>query len=263
MHNGVWEHDYVYDVTCRLKHKLEQRTAARVVLTLEDLETGCAPSTTDRLVANRQGTILTAPPFLAREEGEADIGVNLRWYLANSIFRKAVSEGTDPDRVVFLSLHADSRHSALRGAMVYVPGAAYRTKTYGDASAVYTRYQEVREKPHVHFAKKDLLRSEAVSRGLAEHIVAGFRAEGLPVQSYQPVRDKVIRGKSRWVPAVLRGNAVPSKALVEMLNLANPEDAELLGSARVREQLAEALLRGILGHFGEPEIPGGSLAAAD
>ena len=33
----------------------------------------------------------------------------------------------DPDRVLFLSLHADSRHSSLRGVMVYVPGAAAGT----------------------------------------------------------------------------------------------------------------------------------------
>ena len=39
MHNGVWEHDYVYDVACLLKQKLETRTAARVLMTLEDADT--------------------------------------------------------------------------------------------------------------------------------------------------------------------------------------------------------------------------------
>jgi len=262
-HNGVWEHDYVYDVTCRLKRQLETRTSARAVLTLEDRETGCVPSTTDALVANHQGTILTTPPFLAREEGEATIGVNLRWYLANSIYRKALRDGYDSDRVVFISIHADSRHPSLRGVMVYVPGADYRTKTYGHSSSAYKKYREVQEKPHVSFSKKKRLRSEAVSRKLADEIVRGFENEGLPVQPYQPVRDKVIRGKSRWVPAVLRGNAIPDKVLVEMVNLSNARDAELLGAARDRDRMARAILNGVLRHFGEPAISSGSVAAAD
>ena len=70
-------------------------------------------------IANQQGTILTTPTFLAKKEGEAKIGVNLRWYLANSVYRKAVKGGTRADRIVFLSLHADSRHPGLRCAMVF------------------------------------------------------------------------------------------------------------------------------------------------
>jgi N-acetylmuramoyl-L-alanine amidase len=256
MNHGIWEHDYVYDVACRLKRSIESETAARVLLTLEDRETGCVPSSADRLVANKQGTILTTPGFLARDEGEAEIGVNLRWYLANSIYRKAVASGTLPEQVVFVSLHADSRHPGLRGLMVYVPGASYRARTYGSTSATYARYEEVREKPTISFGRPDRLRSEAVSRRFAERIVRGFRQSGLPVQPYQPVRDKIIRGKSTWVPAVLRGNAVPTKVLVEMLNLSNREDAALLASAQRREQLARALHTALLDYFeeGSPSV---------
>jgi N-acetylmuramoyl-L-alanine amidase len=263
IHNGIWEHDYVYDVACRLKQSLEAETTARVYMTLEDMETGCAPSRSDRLVANQQGTILTAPPFLARREGEAKIGVNLRWYLANSIYRKALREGIDSDRVVFLSLHADSRHPSLRGLMVYVPGADYRTRTYGPSASVYRKYGEVREKPHIKFSKKERLRSEAVSRELAGDIVSSFRVAGLPIQPHQPVRDKVIRGDGKWVPAVLRGNAVPNKVLVEMVNIGNREDAELLGSARQRENLSLALLNAVRAHFGETPRSAGAVATAD
>jgi N-acetylmuramoyl-L-alanine amidase len=256
--HGIWEHDYVYDVACRLRQLLERRTSARVVMTLEDEETGCAPSAADLLTANRQGTIRTAPPFLAQAEGDAEIGVNLRWYLANSLLRRAVTDGLESDRVVFLSLHADARHPSLRGVMVYVPGASLRAKTYGNASKTYTRYREVREQPHVHFSHKERVRSEAVSRRLAQAVVRGFREHELPVQAYQPVRDKVIRGSSVWVPAVLRGNAVPAKILVEMVNLSNPQDATLLGLARDRERMAQALFSALHGYFGEEA---GSLAA--
>jgi N-acetylmuramoyl-L-alanine amidase len=262
IHNGVWEHDYVYDVACRLKQMLESETAATVVMTLEDKKTGCVPSRGDKLVANQQGTILTTPAFLAREEGEATIGVNLRWYLANSVYRKALKEGRSADRIVFLSLHADSRHAGLRGLMVYVPGEGYRTRTYGSTSATYRKYKEVQEKPTIRFSKKERVRSEAVSRKLADSIVASIRQAGLPVQPYQPVRNKIIRGKKRWVPAVLRGNAVPAKVLVEMLNLSNREDARLLASAKTRDQLARAIQLALFRHFGERRRTAPTTAAA-
>lgn len=184
INNGVWEHDYVYDVTCRLKEKLERETSASVVMTLIDEQTGCTPSKTDKLQRNRQGTIQTRPTFLAREEGEAAIGVNLRWYLANSVFRQEVKKGRDPDRIVFLSIHADSRHSSLRGMMAYVPGAGYRTGTYGRSSKTYDKYAEVQEKRHVRFSKKQRIRSEAVSRKLADAMVTAFRQQGLPIQPH-------------------------------------------------------------------------------
>ncbi len=117
MNYGVWEHDYVYDVACRLKARIERQTAARVFLTLEDAETGCTPSAGDLLKANHQGTVRSTPPFQAVDEGESSVAVNIRWYLANSIFRKTVHEGTDPDRVVLLSLPDSSRPPRCRGDM--------------------------------------------------------------------------------------------------------------------------------------------------
>jgi N-acetylmuramoyl-L-alanine amidase len=255
MNNGIWEHDYVYDVACRLKKKLERQTEASVRMILEDKDTGYEPSATDKLEANRQGTILTTPPFLARAVGDAKIGVNLRWYLANSIYRQALRDGFDSDRVVFLSLHADSRHPSLRGVMVYVPGADYRTKTYGYFTKSYSKYKEVRDKPTVRFSRKQRVRSEAVSRELAAKIVDGFEDLKLPVQSIQPVRHRIIRGSQRYAPAVIRGNQVPTKVLVEMVNLSNPEDAAVLASARDRERLSEAVLEALLNHFGDGRPP--------
>lgn len=250
MNHGIWEHDYVYDVTCRLKQRLESQTGAKVYLTLEDEKTGCVPSRTDKLKANRQGTVQTHPPFLAKENGEARIGVNLRWYLANSIYRREVSAGIDPDKIVFLSIHADARHPSLAGVMVYVPGATYIGKTHGFKSRTYTRYAEVREKQYVSFSKKQRIRSEAVSQKFGEEIVRTFRSEGLPVQPYRPVRNRIIRGRSIFVPAVLRGNAVPTKVLVEMVNVSNSRDAALLASARDRDRLADALYQALFGYFG-------------
>ncbi len=262
INHGVWEHDYVYDVACRLKAQIEKETAARVFMTLEEPGIGFEPSTGDRLVASRRGTLRTHPPFSAREEGESSVAVNLRWYLANSVLRKARLDGTAPDRVLFLSLHADSRHPSLRGLMVYVPGQRFRGGVHGDRRAGYMRFQEVREAPTVRFDRRDIVRSEAVSRRLATGVVEAFRKEGLPVQPYHPVRDRVIRGRQTWLPAVLRGNAVPAKILVEMVNMSNPQDASLLGAARDRDRLARALLRGIASYFGEAQSGSAGIAGS-
>jgi N-acetylmuramoyl-L-alanine amidase len=49
---------------------------------------------------------------------------------------------------------------------------------------------------------------------------------------------------------VLRGNIIPTKVLVEMVNLNNPEDAALLGRAADRERLAKSLASALALHFG-------------
>jgi N-acetylmuramoyl-L-alanine amidase len=261
MNHGVWEHDYVYDLTCRLKRWLEAHTRARVALTLEDLQTGTDPSDADPLLANQQGTVGTHPPFLAREVGEAPMGVNLRWYLANALYRQARAAGRSADRVVFLSLHADARHPALRGAMVYVPGASRCGGTHGFGGPAYRVYREVRAAPFVSFPRKELVRSEAVSRKLAESVVRELRAAGLPVQTIKPIRDRVLRGDASWVPAVLRGNAIPAKLLIEVVNLSNAEDAALLGAGKERQRMAEALGAALLRHYGDRPVDAASRAA--
>ena len=63
------------------------------------------------------------------------------------------------------------------------------------------------------------------------------------------MRNRIIRGRSTFVPAVLRGNTVPTKVLVEMVNLSNASDAALLANARERERLAEALFQSLLAHY--------------
>ena len=255
MNHSVWEHDYVFDVAVRLRRELERHTGAKVFLTLDDPAKESVPSLGDALESNHKRSVLTTPPFLADEGGETAVAVNLRWYLANSVYRRLVKGGTDPDKIVFVSLHADSRHPSLRGAMVYVPGASFRTGSIGYASPTYLRFKEVREQPRVSFSSRDRLRSEAVSRRFADSIVKALRKSDLPVQPYQPVRGRVIRGGDVWLPAVLRGNAIPTKVLIEMVILNIPVDAALLGRAADRERLARALADALSGLFGPAGRP--------
>jgi N-acetylmuramoyl-L-alanine amidase len=49
---------------------------------------------------------------------------------------------------------------------------------------------------------------------------------------------------------VLRGNTVPTKVLVEMVNLNNADDAALLGRAADRDRLAQALAAALADQFG-------------
>jgi len=254
---GVREHDHVYDVACRLKRRLERQSSARVYMTLQEAGGGCEPADFDPAPPRRGSAILTTPPFVPDGgDGETRMGVHLRWYLANSIYRRARAEGLHPDRIVFVSLHADARHPSLSGVMVYVPGARYRDGRFGARGAGYGRFQEFREQPQVAFSRRERFRSEALSRKLASQIVEAFRREGLPVQPYQPIRDRVIRGRNSWLPAVLKGNAVPVKVLVELVNLNHEPDARLLRSPAARERLAAALAESVLRFYGAAAQPG-------
>jgi N-acetylmuramoyl-L-alanine amidase len=63
------------------------------------------------------------------------------------------------------------------------------------------------------------------------------------------VRSSVLRGRSRWVPAVLRYSRVPSAVLVEVCNLNNESDREQLLTWKRREKLAHAIVAGLAEGF--------------
>jgi N-acetylmuramoyl-L-alanine amidase len=191
--------------------------------------------------------VLTTPPYPITD---ATIGVHLRWYLANSVYRQH-AQTNDGDRVVFLSVHADSLHPSLRGATAYIPSASSMEGTFGKSGSAFSTRREWRERPTVSFSLRERQKSEGRSRDLAERVIAQFRQHGLEVHPFQPVRDRIFRGRRAWVPAVLRHNAVPGKILLEICNLANDADRALLQTAAFRERIASAVVDGILAYFGE------------
>ncbi len=258
-HPRVWESDYVYDVACRVRRLLEG-DGATVHMLVKDTQYGWRVFDRERLPMNHGEVILTHPPHRNRGGRSTKVGVNLRWYLANDIFlrltRKGAKDRVAPDKVVFLSLHADSLHRKLRGGMVYVPGARWRRARHGVRGAVYRRYREYRARPRVTIGRADRRRDEIVSRKLARNLLAAYRQEKLPIHANRPIRDHVVRGPRRrkrsWVPAVLRGNLVPAKVLLETVNLGNPSDARLLADPQGRERIARAIARGIRTYFDDP-----------
>ncbi|MFZ2491139.1 MAG: N-acetylmuramoyl-L-alanine amidase, partial [Thermoanaerobaculia bacterium] len=245
-HDDVRESTYVYDVALRLKRLLEKKSGAQVSVTTKSAKHGFTVSDSDVLKNANDHHVLTTPKY---KLDDAVVGVNLRWYLANSIFRKAIAEGAQKEKVVFISLHADSLHPSLRGAMAYIPGADFVEGAFEKSGRIYLARAEVRERPRVRQTADEALVAEGLSRNLAEAIIESFRSSGLKVHPFSPVRDNVVRSGREWVPAVIRHNQVPTRMLLEVCNLGNRKDRELILTQKYRQQLADAIYDGILGFY--------------
>ncbi len=245
--NGVWEATYAYDIMCRIKANLENHTRATVRVTIDDGSRGCTILRQDRLPQDRDQRLLTHPPYTL---DDASTGVHLRWYLANDILRRGVAAGVDRTKTVFVSIHADSLHPSVRGAMAYVPARSLRPHTFTVNRSEMRTYREYRASPTLTLGTTFRARSEASSRHLAESIVSALEREKVEVHEYEPVRDSVLRGRRRWVPAVLRYSEAQHAVLLECCNMGNPKDrAEMLDSSW-RERFARAVVAGMAQAFG-------------
>ena len=243
---SVWESVYVYDIAVRVRELIEANTAAQVLMTTRD-GSRWSINNRDVLPASRGHAVLTTPPY-AIEVGK--VSTNLRYYLANSYLRDALAREPETGKVIFLSIHADSLHPSVRGAMVYVPGVV-GTASRGKSEPVYASRAEVKEQPSFTISDRDRERHKGLSLDLADNIIAGFRSHRLAVHPNLPVRDRIIRRRGRpWVPAVLRYNQVPAKVLLEVGNLANAEDRRLVQTRAHRDRVAEAIVDGVLGYYG-------------
>jgi N-acetylmuramoyl-L-alanine amidase len=247
--DGLEEAAYVYDIACRVDRQVRGSTRARVVPTVAR-DAPCAAASADAVASTRSARVLTTPPYAI---DDAAVGVHFRWYLANSVYKNVRLYGGHEDRTVFISLHADSLHPAVRGTMVYVPGEKFLNGSYGKAGEPYDSRREVREARMVSFSHKEKVQAEGMSRDLADHIVSAFRAADLPLHAFEPVRGNVIRGGREWVPAILRYNRIPARVLVEICNLNNPDDRRLLRTRRYRERVAEAIVEALVAFYGGGE----------
>ncbi|HRC88140.1 MAG TPA: N-acetylmuramoyl-L-alanine amidase, partial [Thermoanaerobaculia bacterium] len=194
--NGVWESVHVYDIMLRVRRLLLERTSARVIYTTQDGER-LTPEDRDVLSYSRGHKVLTSPPYAIEE---APIGTNLRWYLANSLYHREVDHGVDPDKLVFLSIHADSLHPSLRGAMVYIPDAQLREGTFSKSGPIFEARREYQEQPQVSFSWASRLKSEGLSRDLAGRVISALGRHDVLVHPEKPVRERIIRRRSQYVP---------------------------------------------------------------
>ena len=246
-HSGVAESVYVYDIMERVRRQLERRTAARVVPTTDDGPRTYQIPELDVLPLSKRHRVLTTPPY---HNVDSRVSANLRWSLTNATFSHLVQDGTDPGNVIFVSIHADWLHSSVRGSMVYVPGLLPLRSNYRLSGGEYRLRKESREHGTFKTTHPERVKSLGLSKDLASNLMASVRRRGLAIHPNQPIRDRIYRGRSPWVPAVLKYGKVPAKVLVEVCNLANKEDLALIQTQTFREEFASALVDGILGYYG-------------
>jgi len=243
--DGTWESTYVYDVMGRVKRVLEEQTKATVWTTVQDPSFTARNLEKDVLPQTRDQRLLVDPPY---DLADPTTGVHLRWILTNSLLQKLTKQKVNPERVAFVSIHADSLHPAVRGMMVYVPSRSLRgARAPWQRAAFPCRESRSLRTPQYPAAFRS--RAEALSSQLGEAIVRAAERYSIPVHPYQPVRSSVLRGGYRWVPAVLRYSLVPSSVLVEICNLNNEQDRRALLTWKFREKLAHAIAAGLAEGF--------------
>ena len=247
MAHGVWESDYVYDLTMRVRRKLEEETEAVVSTTIRYPGLGFTirqhiPS------PSRAAEILTTPPFPNDGENPNAVSVHLRWVLANDMFTSFARHG-DIKKTLFISFHADSLHPSARGTMVYVPGAAGVPSSFALGGSEAVRVKEMASGGRVAFSARDRLQGEAHSRLFAETLLRTLQTDGLTIHGNRPIRNIIQRGGRGFVPAVIRYSNAAAKVLVEVLNLNNDEDADHLQDPAFREHYAEAVVQAIRAYY--------------
>jgi N-acetylmuramoyl-L-alanine amidase len=241
----VWEASYTYDVMARVRRVLQRETKATVWTTVKDTRSDGKPVDRDELPPGRAQRLLVTPPY---DLSDPVTGVHLRWVLSNAILQRLTKRKVDPERVAFVSIHADSLHPAVRGLMVYAPSRALRPARGPNPRGVWS-CREADEIAAPRFTPKFKARSEALSLQLGGSVVRAARSFAVPVHQYQPVRSSIIRSRSRFVPAVLRNTTVPTAVLIEICNLNNRDDRELVQTWRFREKLAHSIVAGLAEGF--------------
>lgn len=244
---GVWESTYVYDILCRVKQILEEHTGARVHSTIMDLRRNYEIINSGTLPQHRQQVLLTHPRY---DLSNVKMGVNLRWYVVNDIYRDLQKQGIDKNKIVFMSIHADALHSSIRGVTIYIPGAEYYQGNWSKGSGVYAAYEEVKNAGYVNLSRKERLAFEAQSRSFSRHLIEAFSRYEITVLKYGPIRENITRRRRRWVPAVIRYNLVPTRILLEVCNLNNSQDRQLLLTEQFRQDVAESVVKALMDYYG-------------
>ena len=147
--DGVWESTYVYDIVMRVQPPAAgaDRGAGGGD---HPRRQGVDGGRSRRAGASRGHAVLTTPPYAI---ADARVGINLRWYLANSVYGKAVSSGKDP-RTAWSSSRSTPTRSIPRCAAPWptCPACSATRATTARPATVYSSRREVQEQPRVDFA---------------------------------------------------------------------------------------------------------------
>ena len=248
--SGLYEYAINYDIVCRVKQLLETKTQAKVYVTTKDLKRGYATSDARRFSPDNRVVVLTTPHY---ENEDAKISANLRWYLANAIFRAETAKGVEPRKMIFTSFHTDALFDGrLRGTMIYLPGANYRRPREEPGGGIYDRFREARECRAVTFSAAERRRDEALSRNLAEDVMESLGKKRIRRHLEGDwIRSQIRQDGGRvYVPAVLRNTQIPTKILIESANITNEIDRKNLADPSWRQTFAEAYVDALRTYFG-------------
>ena len=108
---------------------------------------------------------------------------------------------------------------------------------------------EAKRSARVAFTGREKLQAEARSRQFSEAFLKALNKDHIPVHANRPIRNVIYRGGGKWVPAVLRYSTGATKALIEVANLTNDEDAANLRDPDFRERYAAAVVNAIRGYY--------------
>ena len=239
----IYEDEVVYDISKRMS-KLFKKQGIIVHPTLAD------PNQKQpiRYLSHRHDRdehLLVTPRYLTRN---ARIGVNMRVYLVNHIFKQLRKKKVPSENILFISLHGDALHSSLSGAMVYYPDHRLRRGRFILSSKIYRKRKEYISK--LTYNPRDNKYSEKLSKSFGKVIINQFRKLRLRTHRVSSaVRGYLYRKVIKTLPAVLRYSKVPTSVLVEIANLNNRLDRRDLLKSKTRQQIAKAITNSVTAHF--------------
>ena len=239
----IYEDEVVYDISKRMS-KLFKKQGIIVHPTLADPNQK-QPIRYLSHHHDRDEHLLVTPRYLTRN---ARIGVNMRVYLVNHIFKQLRKKKVPSENILFISLHGDALHSSLSGAMVYYPDHRLRRGRFILSSKIYRKRKEYISK--LTYNPRDNKYSEKLSKSFGKVIINQFRKLGLRTHRVSSaVRGYLYRKGIKTLPAVLRYSKVPTSVLVEIANLNNRLDRRDLLKSKTRQQIAKAITNSVTAHF--------------
>ena len=239
----IYEDEVVYDISKRMS-KLFKKQGIIVHPTLADPNQKQPIRYLSRS-NDRDEHLLVTPRYLTRN---ARVGVNMRVYLVNHIFKQLRKKKVPSENILFISLHGDALHSSLSGAMVYFPDSRLRRGRFNLSSKIYRKRKEYSTK--LTFNPRDNKYSEKLSKSFGKVIINQFRKLNLRTHRVSSaVRGYLYRKGKKTLPAVLRYSKVPTSVLVEIANLNNRLDRRDLLKSKTRQQIAKAITNSVTAHF--------------
>ena len=239
----IYEDEVVYDISKRMS-KLFKKQGIIVHPTLSDPNQKQPIRYLSRS-NDRDEHLLVTPHYLTRN---ARIGVNMRVYLVNHIFKNLRKKKVPSENILFISLHGDALHSSLSGAMVYYPDSRLRRGRFNLSSKIYRKRKEYSTK--LTYKPRDNKYSEKLSKSFGKVIIDEFRELKLRTHRVSSaVRGYLYRKGKKTLPAVLRYSMVPTSVLVEIANLNNRLDRRDLLKSKTRQKIAKAITNSVTTHF--------------